>query len=184
MNRLCNKFKQEGFSLIELMVGVAVLGIVLSTGVPSMIDFSHKGRQTTTINDFVSSLHYARSEAVKRQSNIGVCPSVSGVSCALSPWSEGWIIFVNTDNDSPAAIDAGEEILRVHAALHTGSRLIAEASLLNGLTYQPRGFPSAFGDFLYCDSRGEEHAKTLKLRLGGKLNLSDYVASSSTLSCL
>ena len=85
--------KQRGFTLIELMVTVAIAAIVLTLGVPSFRDLIQNNRVASTVNGLVTALQLARSEAIKRGGNITLCSSTNGTTCANSnTWTSGWIV--------------------------------------------------------------------------------------------
>ncbi|MGB5729503.1 MAG: GspH/FimT family pseudopilin, partial [Thiogranum sp.] len=67
--------KTRGFTLVELLSTLAVAGILLTVGVPSMQDLIRNNRLTAATNLFVSSLNIARSEAIKQGRNATVCVS-------------------------------------------------------------------------------------------------------------
>lgn len=86
---------EAGLSLIELMVALAVLAVVLAIGIPSVNQLLREQRLTTTTNLFIASVHFARSEAIKRAERVTICPSVDGQHCSNQvDYSEQWIIVV------------------------------------------------------------------------------------------
>ena len=101
--------RQRGFTLIELIITVAIVAILLAIGVPSFQEMMRNNRVAAHTNDRLSSLNLARSEAIKRGVRVSLCKSSDGLSCATTgDWTQGWIVFVDTDND--ATVDAGENI--------------------------------------------------------------------------
>ena len=67
--------KNSGFTLLELLLTLALIGIVTAFAVPSMTEFSKNDRLTTNINSMIGHLAYARSEAVKRSVQVAMCVS-------------------------------------------------------------------------------------------------------------
>jgi len=83
----------RGFTLIELMVAIMVLGILLGVAVPSFRDAALSSRLTAYANDLVASAQIARSEAIKRNAPVTLCASSNGTTCATSGgWQVGWIV--------------------------------------------------------------------------------------------
>ncbi|MFK8067525.1 MAG: GspH/FimT family pseudopilin [Gammaproteobacteria bacterium] len=110
-----NTQSHSGFSLIELVVTVAIAGILMAVAVPSMRDLMVNNRIAGYANEFLSGLQLARSEAVKRGTRVTMCRSSNGTSCAGSGnWQVGWVIFED-DNDDGAF--AAADIIQVHEEL-------------------------------------------------------------------
>lgn len=85
--------KTRGFTVLELMITVAVAGVVLSFGVPNFISLIADNRAVTHTNDVVASLNIGRSEAVRRGATITICSSTDGAACSgNTDWSTGWVI--------------------------------------------------------------------------------------------
>lgn len=83
-----------GFTVVELMVAVAVLAVLLALAVPNFNDASLSARLNGFANSLVASAQVARSEAIKRNRDITLCRSANGTSCAASGgWEQGWIIL-------------------------------------------------------------------------------------------
>lgn len=83
----------RGFSLIELMVAIALLAIMATLAAPSLQTLIQNNRAAAISNDLVSSVRLARSEAVSRAQQMTLCPSTDGAACANSTnWATGWLI--------------------------------------------------------------------------------------------
>jgi type IV fimbrial biogenesis protein FimT len=80
-----SRVDNRGFTLMELLVTLTVLGIVMTLAAPSFASFVLSNRLKTTAFELVVSLNYARSEAIKRNVDATVTPSISG-------WSGGWSV--------------------------------------------------------------------------------------------
>lgn len=109
-----NKF--FGFTLIEVMVVILILGVLLVLALPSISSIGHGARLSSYSNRFLFTLFLARSEAVKRNSWVVVCKSNDGASCNSDGyWSQGWIVFADRNNN--IQVDQGEDLLLVEKAL-------------------------------------------------------------------
>lgn len=99
--------RASGFTSIELMIALSVLGILVAAGLPSMTNFVRGHRVKAVVSDLYASLIFARSEAVKRNQRVALCASSDGASCANSPnWARGWVVFVDPDGDGHVGAEA------------------------------------------------------------------------------
>ncbi len=88
-----NSERIRGFTLLELMVTLAVAAIVLSVAIPGFGGFIQNNRAVTHTNDLVTALNLGRSEATRRGAPVLLCSSSDGETCSGSnDWSSGWII--------------------------------------------------------------------------------------------
>jgi len=174
---------QKGFTLVELMVTVAVLAILTTVGIPMYDSFIENNRRVTTVNELVSYIHYAHSEAVKRNRHVSLCPSTSGTGCNGSNWEDGWIVFVNNDNDFPALVDSGEEVLKVHESLDGPATLRGATDISNSITFRPKGYPLRQGELTYCDPDSPDNARGIQLRFSGRVTLTNETAAGDPLPC-
>jgi len=137
-----NRMKQtpNGFTLIEVIVVMVIIGIAAAIAVPSFKGFLDSTNLTTATNDFVSALNLARSEAVTRGTNVTVCKSADQATCTTAnTWKQGWIVFADINGNGAA--DAGE-IVRVYQGVGGNTTMVGGASVADSLTYSSTGFPS------------------------------------------
>jgi type IV fimbrial biogenesis protein FimT len=90
-------FRSAGFTILELMIAVTILGILLGIAVPSFTAIIRQNRLATETNEILAAAAIARSEAVKRGSPVSMCAAADATlsSCAedADQWSNGWIVF-------------------------------------------------------------------------------------------
>jgi prepilin-type N-terminal cleavage/methylation domain-containing protein len=110
-----NTSRQRGFTLWELLVALLVAGVLLSLGVPNVMQFQRNGAMTAAANDLLTAQLMARTEAVKRQAFVTWCLSADPLAptpvCAASSIVHttavgfGYFVFVD-ENDNFDANDA------------------------------------------------------------------------------
>lgn len=82
----------QGFTLIELMITLAIAAIVLAIAVPSFKTTILNNKSVALGDEFAQALNFARSEAVKTKKRVSICASSDGATCTGS-WSDGFIVF-------------------------------------------------------------------------------------------
>lgn len=116
----------RGVTLIELMVTIAVLGVLLAVGVPSFAALSRQWQQDAALDSFVGDLRLARSTATRMSRPVVVCAiDGTGACSGLNEWSTGWMVFSDLDTDGE--FDAGEPVIAQRGA-QAGIGSIAVAS--------------------------------------------------------
>ena len=136
---MCKKFsKHAGFTLIELMIIIAIAGILVSVAIPSFNSIISSNRLTTYANELVTALNLARSEAVKR----GVQVTISN-GTASSDWGSGWTIF--TDINGNGVLDGADLLLRTYPALTAGYTLMTGANYTCWVAYDGMGLSRGSG---------------------------------------
>lgn len=150
------KIRQSGFTLIELMVTVAIAVLLTSLALPGFQSMLVGRRVDAAADMLVSDFRFARSEAIKRTNQVTICASSNGTSCtgAGALWRDGWIVFV--DENAGGTVDGNDIVMRVQEAL-TGISAIAasDGTARANFVFQSTGLTqSASQTFIVTPSTG------------------------------
>ncbi len=165
----CNK--NNGYTLIELLVSLAILSILLAVALPNFQDTIESNVTNSQAKLFMTTLNLARSESIKRGVNVGICPSTDGVDCAAASWSSGWIVFIDANGDSDGdagSIDVGDTIIRVFDTLGADSALTGTTDFLE---YNSLGFSATAGvqTMLLCPATNNaNNARSIEIGVSGR----------------
>jgi len=174
---------QQGHTLTELIATIAIAMLLMGIVVPSFAELIQNSRLTTAVNTLVSTLHYTRSEAIKRNQAAIICKGTPEDGCNTSQaWHDGWLVYV--DDNGNRSWDEGESLLRVQAALESRQTLAWNAfPSSNYVIYYPNGRASSNGTFIFCDQRGATAAKALIIAKSGRVRLASKAANNTALEC-
>lgn len=93
-------YRRNGFTLVELMVTLAIVGVVMAIAIPSFSSQIRNNKSVILTTDFADMIGLARTEAVVRRTRVSLCPSDDGENCT-GIWNEGYIVFEDTaDTDT------------------------------------------------------------------------------------
>jgi len=159
------KTTQRGFTLIELIVVIALIAIMMGLAAPSFVRFQRSSELTSATNSLVGSMAAARAEAMKRNRNAFVLPLVA------DDWRGGWTVFV--DMNANNAFDNGVDVLVMTEAALPGSISVpAPTAGLNAFKYSTTtyimfngsGFPRQQAGGAFIVASGVEFMHDVKLR--------------------
>lgn len=153
-SRGAQKKAEYGFTLIELMVVIAILGILLGIAVPSFNDATLSSKLGSHANTLVASVNLARGEAIKRNTIVTVCTSSNGTSCSTTGgWEQGWIVACKTTSPSAMCDGTGPDWLVFHRQQAASSGIkITETSptTIRSIELMPTGVGSTPATFTLC----------------------------------
>jgi type IV fimbrial biogenesis protein FimT len=152
------------------MVTIMLIAVLLGIAVPSFRNFIQNNRLTTHANDFITSMNYARSEAVKRGVSVQVTATVG--TDTNDEWGPGWSIWIDADGDS--TLDAGEEI-GVVAGFDDQTTLNSLADITEYQYIADGTLTCAVGGNLdLCDgSRGGETGRQISIAVSGRVSVAN-----------
>ncbi|MCK7593230.1 GspH/FimT family pseudopilin [Pseudomarimonas salicorniae] len=127
-----------GFTLIELLVTVVIASILLIVGVPTFADAFERNRIVSQTNDVSAAFAFARSEALRSNDQVRICPSNAAQNACAADWSQGWLVWRDDDDDD--GLDANE-ILRVGRLDSRDSFAVVDAAdvAVTDIRFGPRG---------------------------------------------
>lgn len=172
--------RQAGFTLAELLVTLAVAGILLTGGTAWLPRFVQEGRMVTGVNHFATALALARSEAVTRAWRVVLCPSRDGQHCGGSTdWTTGWLLFASDDT----VRDPGEPLLQAGTLTGTGIALHS-SNRRRTLVFQSDGSSGGSNaSFTFCDRRNHARPRVICLSNTGRARLSRHTCGGLPVQC-
>jgi type IV fimbrial biogenesis protein FimT len=170
----------RGFTLYELLMTMLLVAILVSIGLPSFSATLARSRQTAEINALFHAIHLARKESIRRRQVVTLCPSVNGRSCGgKDDWSKGWILFNNTDQDSPPQVDPDEFVVRRHRVDESFRVTANRRAFTLRATYKR----ATNGTFVVCNRRARVPAKALIVSYTGRPRVADIRPDGEPWSC-
>lgn len=155
--------RTKGFTLLELLVTVALVGVIVGLAVPSFRGLIQSSRSTSLANELSVSMNYARSEAVRRGLGVTVCPSNDETDCG-GEWTDGWIVLL-TAGGAPLQVRdvalGANTVVRPDSGVHEAIDFGALGELASGATALDVGV-------LGC--RGER-ARRISISPGGRVSV-------------
>lgn len=157
LSQFLKKSQQKGFTLVELLTTVAIIGISLGIGVPNLQNMMQDNHQVNAMNEFGSYVSFARNEAVVRNTTVKLCianENQNGCAEDDSNWANGYLVI------------AGNEVLKIHDKL-PGNQII-EGSF-EELTFLSNGLLSSSGTMNFCDGRENTQPRSVTINMGSQI---------------
>lgn len=123
----------RGFTMVELMITVAVLAILMTIGFPSFQGVMRSNRVATTNNELLGALALARSEGLRNAHGGGVCASADGSTCA-GDWNDGLLVWADANGNG--VLDGSETVLRYVKAARN---IVVEGPASGVIAFDQRG---------------------------------------------
>jgi len=175
---------QQGFTIIELMVSIAVLGVITAIAMPSLSEFLIKMRVDNEIAQLQRMVLTARNTAINLGQNVTLCP-LNGSNNCTNNWADELTVFVDLDQDNvfepnaivavaaapgvPAVSAVAAEIrIKVKKAVNTADTLNYAA--VTRITFAPTGLlvGNLNGTFSYCPNGHSELNRAVIISASGR----------------
>lgn len=187
--------QQRAMTMIEILIVIAILGIVIALALPSMSGFIQVNRVRSTTSEWISSLDYAKTEAITRGYPVSICPigtpGTTSCGAAVEDWRNGWLIFANENNaialpgSTVGLPGASDELLRVVDDV-TGLTFSSNPgdTAINFITFQSSGFPDPGAGTLILTPTGcvSDNQRKIEVSATGRVEVTAQNCDGSTSS--
>jgi len=169
----------RGFTIPEVIITLGVAAIILTTAVPGVNNTIKDNRLAARVNEIITDIHYARSEAAKRDVRVILCrssnPNASSPTCSTNSandytWTWGYLIFADNGMGANSVYDAGSDILlRRGQPASAGVKMRTNSTWNKNLEFNPNGSIHEDGVAIMsiCDDRGKEDGRQVVVSLSG-----------------
>jgi type IV fimbrial biogenesis protein FimT len=169
-----------GFTLVELLVILAMLVILTGFAAPSFNRLLATQRVTGEVNRFVGTLHRGRSEAILRNQRVVICQQQEDVCASTGGWQHGWISFADTNRNG--VFDGSESLLHKQPALHPA--VTVTSGRRSRIVFQPDGVtPGTNATFTVCHRQYPELARAVIISNVGRVRTARKGPGGRTLNC-
>jgi len=156
---------RNGLTVLELIVGLMLIGVILTLGAPALQQIILNARMTAQVNRFVRGIHLAKQAALTNTTEVVICKSHTGTHCEHDrEWGTGWLIFANRDRDYPPQIDADEQRLLASPAFQNGTIVSNRRQFI----FRPFQSRSTNGTVHFCDQRGYRYSRRIIISYTGR----------------
>ena len=176
--QFCTHNTQTGFTLVELIITLAIAAIIMTQALPSFSSFIVNSRIITQTNDLVADINLARSEAIARGVRVVLCTSANsraaGATCdgTAGTWNTGWLMFA--DDDGTTGINTvTDTLIRIGQPADSTIAIMANIAGSTDLQFEPNGTANEAGTvtFALCDSRGASDGRQINVNVVGRPRL-------------
>jgi type IV fimbrial biogenesis protein FimT len=179
----------RGFTLIELMVTLAIMAVLMKVAAPGMQTLYKSSRVQTEVSQFIGDIQFAKAEAIKRGQPVTMCPSSDGNTClalGTTTWGSGWIVF--NDVNGNGVLTAGVDNRLRQRAPFRGGDTLTPSNNVDRITFNREGFsttPSTSTIFkLHTSDSLSTATRCVTLEFAGRTSTQIYgQVNSSSVTC-
>lgn len=162
----------DGFSLVELIIVMAIVGITINYAFPSMTKIYRRSQATAMINWVVGTIHYTRHAAINYGITATICPSIAPELGCGGEWHDGVIVFLDHNRD--AKINGKDSILSLFKpSVQNGTLKWRSFKNKKYLQLTEHGYTNfQNGNFVYCSDSGDSQlSRQLVINIQGRVRL-------------
>ena len=169
---------KQGFTLLELMITLAIVAIMLAMAVPSFSLLIHENAIAASRDDLFRAFRFARDEASKRAKRVSICAVAnSGTNVcdtSATQWNNGWMVFV--DDATKGVFDTGDELLIINRATVSKAvyKVVSASVSKYHVSFTGSGRGEGFELFV-CDENKAVDGKGFKVYLTGNVQQNNDV---------
>ena len=174
----------SGLTLVELIITLAVVSILIVSTIPGFQSFIESNRIRASVNVFVTHLQLARSEAVKRNRFVVLCPSSDGASCITdyTQWAKGYIVFV--DDDRNKRRESNEKLIKYYQGEASRVAIFSSSNARRVVAYYPSGMAWGLNTTIrFCAKVADTNNRAVIISNTGRPRLSKVMPDGSSISC-
>ena len=161
--------KHSGFTLLELLIAIATVGILATLSVPNLNAMLQTHAAETLLDDLARTMSMARSSAVFQGQMVTMCRSDDNKGCN-GEWHNGVLVFL--DRNGNRIVDPGDEVLHItQAARLPGTLLLRSFPNKQYLQFTPAGIiNNQTGNFTWCPAdKDARQARQLIFNITGRV---------------
>lgn len=165
--RLTNKVKNHGFTIVELIISIAVLGIITAIAMPSLNQLLVSMRVDNEISQIHRLVLSARNAAVSMENNVTLCP-LNNVNTCANNWGSELSVFIDLDNDNIYEPANNEVLLKTKPAIKNNDTLTYAG--FSRITFAPTGQLAAAlsSTFIYCPQGFSNSGRSVLISASGR----------------
>ena len=170
--------RQSGFTLVEMIMTMAVGAILLTFAIPSFRYITNSNRIAAEINGLLGDLQFARSEAIKEGVSVSVCVSSSGTACTgTNNWQNGWIVISSANATG---------VLRVQAPFSSADTFVA-TNAVSSVTFNRDGYANGIANGtlieLHDSTNNQNWTRCLAITLSGLIASQTFGTTTNGFQC-